>query len=251
MNLSSVVLVLAMLADLPLGKGTYQPTRTLKSPDATQAAVADAQHVYAVSNRRVAKYDRATGQLLAVSTGMAEHLNFGILHEGRIYLAHSNYPKQPEESDLRVLDPGEMQLSVFHTFANPPGSLTWAIPKNNEWWCHFAHYGDQNHRSVLVRYRADWTEIGRFTYPSALITDWGRNSLSGGIWLDDRLLATGHDAQRVYRLRLPKAGTVMEFVDVIPAPFTGQGFAQDAATVGGLVGIHRAKRQILFATFQE
>ena len=50
----------------------------------------------------------------------------------------------------------------------------------------------------------------------------------------------------IYRLRLPKEGSVLEFVAKEPAPFTGQGFAFDAKT-GGLVGIDRAKRQIIFA----
>jgi hypothetical protein len=251
MCLKTVVMVGLLFAELPVGKGSYQLTRTLDSPDAMQAAVADDQFVYAISNRRVARHDRTTGELLAVSTGDAEHLNYGILHDGRMYLAHSNYPKRPEQSDLRVLEPKDMILTTHHVFESPPGSLTWALPKNGEWWCHFAHYGADNGRSVLVQYRTDWTEIRRFTYPSALVADWGRNSLSGGLWDGDILLATGHDDQQIYRLRLPATGTVMDLVDTVPAPFTGQGFARDPATPGGLVGIHRPKRQILFARFRE
>ena len=42
------------------------------------------------------------------------------LLDGKIYCAHSNFPKKPDQSDIRVLDPATMQLTVFHTFENPP-----------------------------------------------------------------------------------------------------------------------------------
>ena len=47
-------------------------------------------------------------------------------------------------------------------------------------------------------------------------------------------------------LRLPSQRRVLELVDTQAVPFTGQGFASDALT-GGLVGINRAKKQVVFA----
>lgn len=232
--------------DLPKAREKVVATATLDSKDATQAAAADEKHVYAISNRRVAKYDRATGKLLSLSTGAAEHLNSGVVHEGKLYCAHSNFPKKPDESDIRMYDPETGKLTVFHTFKNPPGSLTWALPRKGEWWCHFAHYGDDNAKSVLVRYDAKWKELGRWSYPKKLIADWGKHSLSGGIWESETLLATNHDDPVLYRLRLPKVGTEIELVEVLPAPFTGQGIAADPKT-GGLVGISRPKQQVIFA----
>jgi hypothetical protein len=232
--------------DLPQAREKVVATATLDSKDATQAAAADEKHVYAISNRRVAKYDRGTGKLLGVSTGAAEHLNSGVFHEGKLYCAHSNFPKKPDESDIRMYDPETGKLTVFHTFMNPPGSLTWALPRKGEWWCHFAHYGNDNAKSVLIRYDAKWKELGRWSYPKKLIADWGKNSLSGGIWEGDTLLATNHDDPVLYRLRLPKVGTEIELVEVLPAPFTGQGIAADPKT-GGLVGISRPKQQVIFA----
>ncbi|MFQ3591821.1 MAG: endonuclease [Gemmataceae bacterium] len=240
----------ALVAELPKGTAKYVTTARLDSPDATQAAAADETHVYAISNRRVAKYDRATGKLVGLSSGPAEHLNSGVFHEGKLYCAHSNFPNKPDQSDIRVYDPQTQKLTVFHTFTNPPGSLTWCLPRKGDWWCHFAHYGDDNSRSVLIRYDADWKERGRWTYPKALIADWGQHSLSGGIWDGDTLLATNHDDPVLYRLRLPKKGSEIEVVEVIAAPFTGQGIAADPKT-GGLVGIDRPKRQIVFAELQK
>jgi hypothetical protein len=140
-----------------------------------------------------------------------------------------------------------MELTTFHTFADPPGSLTFAVRREEHWWCHFAHYGRENHRSVLVRYDERWREAGRWTYPAELVADWGAYSLSGGLWQGDHLLATGHDKRVIYRLKLPEQGRVMEVVEVLAAPFRGQGIAADPKT-GGLVGIDRAKRQVLFAS---
>lgn len=92
----------------------------------------------------------------------------------------------------------------------------------------------------------EWRELGAWTYPSEVVKDLGRMSISGGLWKDGRLLATGHDHRKIYRLRLPKQGTVLELVDVLPSPFPGQGIAADPKT-GGLIGIDRAKRQTVFA----
>lgn len=245
----SLVPALACGADLPRAKGAYQQTRSLPSVHATQAAAADDKAVYAVSSTTVAMYDRATGKELGTSTGPAQHLNSAFLHEGKVYCAHSNFPKKPHQSDIRVFDPATMKLTIFHAFEGPPGSLTWAVKRDNHWWCHFAHYGKDKARSVLLKLDEHWQEVGRWTFPPELVADWGNYSLSGGIWNGEELLATGHDKKVIYRLRLPKEGKVAELVDVIPSPFPGQGIAVDPKT-GGLVGIDRDKKAVLFATFE-
>jgi hypothetical protein len=52
---------------------TWRKTATIEAPEAVQAAAADGRFVYAVSSTQVAKYDRATGERLAVSSGPAKH----------------------------------------------------------------------------------------------------------------------------------------------------------------------------------
>jgi hypothetical protein len=231
---------------LPEPRPGYVAAGSLASPHATQAAAADGRFVYAVSSTRVVRYDRSTGGEAGESVGPAKHLNSAFPWDGKVYCAHSNYPAKPEQGDVRVLDPATMTLSVFHALAEPPGSLTWAVRKGDDWWCHFAGYGAENGRSVLVRFDAKWRETGRWTYPPALVADWGKYSLSGGVWQGDDLLATGHDKRVVYKLRVPPAGGVVEVADVVTCPFPGQGIAVDPTT-GGLVGIDRAKKQIVFA----
>ena len=223
----------------------WQQVTELAAPEAIQAAAADERYVYAIASRVVAKYDRATGKRIAVSTGDAKHLNSGFLWKGRLLCAHSDYPQTPEQSEIKTLDLESMRLSTFRNFGDFGGSLTWVIRHDGSWWCNFARYGDDNAKTFFVRFDDDWVEQQRWTYPDAVIRQLGRYSLSGGLWFGDELLVTGHDKPEFYRLRLPKDGGVLEYVGRQAVPFTGQGFAVDVVT-SGLVGISRAERKIVF-----
>jgi hypothetical protein len=225
-------------------------TSALAAPEATQAAAADEHFVYAIGNSQVAKYDRATGQRVALSRGRASHLNSGFFWRGKLFCAHSNYPRKPEKSEIMALDPETMELRTFKEFGEYRGSLTWAVREGEHWWCTFAHYGADNVKTVLVKLDDQWREQGAWNYPPAVVKDLGRYSISGGLWRDGHLLATGHDHRRIYRLCLPARGDLLELVDVIASPFPGQGIALDPKT-GGLLGIDRAKGEIVFATFPE
>lgn len=206
-------------------------------------------YIYAISSTEVAKYDRETRRRVGTSTGKAKHLNSGFLWQGKLYCAHSNYPQMPEESGIMVLDPEEMRLSTFKNFGNFGGSLTWAVRHDEHWWCNFAHYGKENARTFLVKFDDQWREQGRWTYPPELVRELGEYSLSGGVWLAGALLVTDHDNPVLYRLELPKEGKVLKLIEKQPAPFTGQGIAVDPK--GGLVGINRANRQVVFASRTE
>jgi hypothetical protein len=220
--------------------------RAMPAAEAHQAAAAMGDWVFAITNSKIAKYDRQTGARLAVSTGEAKHLNSGFAWEGRLYCAHSNYPRKPEQSEIMVLDPEAMRLTTFKEFGNFGGSLTWAVRQGDAWWCNFALYGDDNARTFVVKFDDQWREQGRWTYPREVLQEIGRSSLSGGLWLDGSLLVTDHDHPVIYRLRVPEEGSTLEFLGQEPAPFPGQGIAIDPET-GGLVGIHRFKRQVIFA----
>lgn len=218
----------------------------MPSPHATQAAAMDGKFVYAVSNTTVAKLDGKSGKELALSTGEAAHLNSALVIEGKIYCAHSNFPRKPEQGDIRVLDPETMALTIFHRFENPPGSLTWVLRRDGNWWCHFAHYGLETEKARLLRYDDQWKETGRWEYPPELVKEWGVSSLSGAIWQGDVLLATGHDEKKIYRLKVPAEGKTVQWVDTLKSPFPGQGIAVNFKT-GGLVGIDRKRKCVLFA----
>ncbi len=245
-SLLALLLAFAATSTANDESSAWNETRTLSAPEAHQAAAADERFVYAIGNSTIAKYDRESGERLAVSTGPATHLNSGFLWQGRLYCAHSNYPQVPERSEIKVLDTEAMTLATFKDFGDFGGSLTWVVRRERDWWCNFAHYGDENARTTLVRFDEAWRELGRWTYPAEVVRDLGRYSISGAVWHGDELLATGHDHRVLYRLRLPEQGTVLEHMGTVAAPFTGQGIAHDPVS-GGLVGIQRAQRRIVFA----
>ncbi|MEA3209418.1 MAG: hypothetical protein QOE70_2475 [Chthoniobacter sp.] len=224
----------------------YVQAGALPAPEANQAAAADEHFVYAIDSGLVAKYDRATGTRVGLSTGKAKHLNSGFLWEGKLYCAHSNFPQKPEKSEIMVMDLQTMVLTPFKDFGEYRGSLTWVVREGSSWWCTFAKYGADNAGTVLVKLDEQWREQGAWSYPAEVVKELGQYSISGGLWLDGRLLVTGHDRRVIYRLRLPAKGDVLELIDILPSPFPGQGIAADPKT-GGLLGIDRAKRQVVFA----
>ena len=221
-------------------------TSMMPAAEANQGAAAWGEYVYAITNRVVAKYDRQTGKRVAASSGDAHHLNSGFFWEGKLYCAHSNFSNKPDRSDIKVLDPESMQLTTYKDFGQSGGSLTWAVRHKGRWWCNFAFYGKDNPQTYVACFDDRWKEQGRWRYPPEVIERLGRSSISGGIWWNDCLLVSGHDARELYRLRLPADGDVLEHLETMPAAFPGQAFAIDPAT-GGLVGIDRSRRQIVFA----
>jgi hypothetical protein len=232
---------------LTLKPGYKEVGDGLKSEHATQAAAATDKHIYVVSNFHVVTYDRATGKLLATSEGKAEHLNSAFVWKGKVYCAHSNYPKKPDTSEIRVYDPDTNKLTVFHDFKDPPGSLVWNVHDGKNWWCCFAHYQADNAKTVLIKMTDEFKELQRWTFPKAVVDDWDKMSASGGIWEGDTLLVSHHHYKVLYRLKVPKDGKELELVEALECPFPGQGIAADPKTAG-LVGIDRGARKVLFAT---
>jgi len=223
----------------------YRETGTFAASQAHQAAAADRKFIYAITNTVVAKYSRKTGEQLAISVGDAHHLNSGYMYRGSLLCAHSNYPGIPEQSQIKVLDPKSMQLTTFHDFGDYGGSLTWVVRVGNRWLCNFARYDENNGDTFLAEFDRNWTETRRWTYPHEMVAQLGKYSLSGGLFHQQRLLVTGHDAQQIYFLRIPPVGAVLKYVGKTPVPFTGQGFAVDPIG-GGLIGISRAEHRVIF-----
>ncbi len=228
------------------GQDVWSESRRVQSDYAIQASVTHKNYIFAIASRVIGKHDRKTGELLATSTGDAVHLNSGLVWKGAILCAHSNYPSIPEQSTVMQLDIESMEVRPWHDFGDYGGSLTWIVRRNRKWLCNFAKYGDKNNETFLVEMDNRLNELRRWTYPAELIAKLGKYSLSGGIWYQDHLLLMGHDLGEVYYLKIPRRGNELQYVGMATAPFTGQGFAVDAQT-GGLVGISRAERQVIFA----
>jgi len=239
----SLLVSSARAEEMPPG---FTTVRTFPAPEAHQGVAASRQHVFAVTNRTVALYDRQTGKRLGLSTGEAMHLNSGFVWKGRVLCAHSNYPLQPEKSEVKVFDPVTLELVTLIDFGDYGGSLTWIVRRRGHWLCNFARYDENNSETFLVEFDAGFNELRRWTYPQSVIGKLGKYSLSGGVWYRGELLVTGHDDPIAFRVRIPRQGTELEQVGSYAVPFTGQGFAVDPVG-SGLVGISRARHEVIFA----
>ena len=225
------------------------------APEANQGVGVDAQHFYAVDNETIGKYDKATGKLVkkwqGPKKGPITHLDSAMLMDGKIYAAHSNYPEWPMTSSLEIFDAATMEHVGTHSFGIQWGSLTWADWHDDHWWMTFANYDrllgpnktPYGHKAntLMVKLTRDFRLVQSWTLPKAILDRFEDMSNSGGSWGPDGFLyLTGHDPAELYRMRLPKAGSTLELVDIIPMNIRGQGIAWDRSQPGVIYGIIRA-----------
>ena len=227
-------------------------------PDANQGVGVDEQYFYAVNNRTIGKYDKKTGALVkkwqGEKDGPISHLDSAMVMDGKIYAAHSNYPQWPMTSSVEIFDAATMAHVGTYSFGIRWGSLTWMDWHDGHWWMTFANYDrllgpgktPYGHKAntVMVKFTRDFRPLESWTLPKALLDKFELMSNSGGSWGPDGFLyLTGHDPAELYRMRLPKAGSVLEVVDVIPMNIRGQGIAWDRSQPGVIYGIIRATAQ--------
>ena len=226
--------------------------------EARQAVAVDAGSFYAINSRSIARYDRKTGARIAAWTeakdGPIIHLDSGVVVDGKLYTAHSNYPEWPMTSSLEIWDAATLKHVGTHSFGIDRGSLTWIDYRDGAWWGGFANYNRVFDRSPLaygnkyntqiVRFDADWRVAEAWILPPELLEKFGDMSNSGGSWgPDGRLWITGHDEPEVYALALPEAGSVLRWVGTAPLDIAGQGVAWDRTQQDVIWGVVRDKEK--------
>ena len=183
--------------------------------------------------------------------GPVLHLDSALVMDGKIYCAHSNYPEWPMTSSLEIFDAETLQPIGSHSFGIQFGSLTWVDWKDGHWWMTFANYDrllgpnktPYGHKAntLMVKFTPDFRVVETWTLPRALLDRFEDMSNSGGSWgPDGYLYLSGHDPAELYRVRLPKSGSILEVVDIIPMNIRGQGIAWDRSKPGTIYGIIRA-----------
>jgi len=174
--------------------------------------------------------------------------------DGKLYAAHSNWPDWPMTSSLEIFDTEKMEHVGTHSFGIQYGSLTWVDWHDGHWWMTFANYDrligpgktPYGHKAntLMVKFAKDFRPVESWTLPRAILDKFEDMSNSGGSWgPDGYLYLSGHDPAEIYRMRLPKAGSVLELVDVIPMNIRGQGIAWDRSQPGVIYGIIRATKK--------
>jgi len=237
-------------------KQGFRELQRFPAAEAHQAVAVDKTSFFAISSREIARYQKTTGKQLAKWTPPKEstirHLNSGVVIEGKLYCAHSNWPKQPLENSIEVFDATTLKPLESLKFPKTTGAINWVDRQHDKWWVVFAFYGDAESvkKTRLVLYNDNWQQKGRWTFPETVVKRFLPYSNSGGAWGPDNLIyVTGHDRAELYALQINRSNEILEHVKTLPAPIAGQGIAWDRSDKNTLYGIIRSKKQVVKMRF--
>lgn len=228
---------------------------TIAALEAGQGVAADRNHVYAIDNYVIGKYDKANGKRIAAWEGdpkLFPHLNSCAVVNSELVCAASNYPKVPMASSVEIFDAKTLRHLRTVSLGRIYGSLTAMDWHGGSWWAVFANYDERggepgrDHRfTTLVRMDAAFRPLESWLFPDAVLARFAPKSCSGFAWGADGLMyASGHDRPEIYALRLPKAGATLDLVATLPVPTAGQAIDWDPAEPRLLWSIDRAKKEI-------
>lgn len=236
------------------------------APEAHQAVAVDKTSFFAITNRSIARYDKLTGERQAkwaAPDGSAIiHLNSGIVIDGKLYCANSNWPKSPLKNSVEVFDATSLKHLQRIAFAETAGAINWIDRRNGSWWFVFAYYATEVGKTRLVRFNEKWEALEEWTFPDSVLKRFSPNSNSGGAFgPGGRLFATGHDHPELYVLELPnkylseknaaERNTVLKHIATIAAPIAGQGIAWDPHESSRLYGIVRKEHKVVSMQFDD
>jgi hypothetical protein len=254
--------LVAAAASAAQGSRELDEIARFSAAEARQGVAVDASHFYAVSDRAIGKYDKWSGALVTKWEGAKDgpiiHLDSGVVVDGKLYAAHSNYPAEPMTSSIEIYDTATLRHTGSHSFGIMWGSCTWLDRHDGAWWAVFANYSrvfgtsqrpyGNSYWTTLVKFDDRWQWQQAWIFPNSVIRRSEPMSISGGSWgPDGQLYVTGHDHAEVYVMRLPRAGSVLEHVETIPFAVHGQGIAWDRSQPGVLYGISRPNSHVVAA----
>ncbi len=235
----------------------FEEVKRFPAPEALQGVAVDARHFYAITNRAIGKYDKKTGLPVKkwkdAPGGPFIHMDSGVVLDGRLYCAHSNFPATPMTSSIEIFDTKTLEHVGSHSFGIFEGSATWIDRKDGCWWVAFAQYAGKGGEpgkgpasTTLVKFDGEWRRLGGYVYPAAVVEKFGEMSNSGGSWGDDGLLyITGHDNAEIHALALPRAGSVLVLEKTLPVAAEGQGIAWDRSEPGSMYTVIRSKGEVV------
>lgn len=228
-------------------------------PEINQAIGVDAEHFYAIDNTSIAKYAKASKELAL----KRDYEDIGAIHfdsatvvDGKIYVAHSNYPVWPMTSSLEVFDAATLDHLESHSFGIQIGSFTWVDrAADGSWWGGFANYNrvfdkspvayGNKYNTQVVRFTPDWQVATAYVIPDEVVEKFDDMSNSGGSWgPDGNLYLSGHDPAEAYVMQLPKIGSTLSWIGTVPLAIAGQGIAWDRSQPDVLYGFVRATKTV-------
>ncbi|MCA9022034.1 MAG: hypothetical protein KDA74_17925, partial [Planctomycetaceae bacterium] len=86
----------------------FRELKRFPAKEAHQAVAVDEDSFYAIASRGIARYQKSDGTLLKTWTGPKDshirHLNSGVIIDGELYCAHSNWPAAPLKNTVEIFD---------------------------------------------------------------------------------------------------------------------------------------------------
>lgn len=258
LRLCLLLLILLLSPDSFCQSFVFRTDKVFSTREAVQGVAVGKDYFYTINSKGIGKYEKNTGRFINEKKDDSEkiiHLDGGIVVNDKIYCAHSNYPGIPMTSSIEIFSADDLSHTGSHSFGIKYGSCTWADLYDNSWWVCFAHYdqfknelGKGTESTVLVRFDTNWNEKESWTLPANLIDELRPMSCSGGSWgPDGKLYVTGHDSAKVYILRLPEKGSILEYVSAAAIESHGQGIAWDRTETRSLYGIIRKDNSVVIS----
>lgn len=223
-------------------------------PEVNQAIGVDAEHFYAIDNTSIAKYTKDTQERVALKDYEdigAIHFDSAAVIDGKIYVAHSNYPVWPMTSSLEIFDAATLDHLESHSFGIQIGSFTWVDQApDGSWWGGFANYNrvfdkspiayGNKYNTQVVKFDADWQIAEAFVIPDVVVEKFDDMSNSGGSWgPDGHLYLSGHDPAEAYVMEIPEMGSTLKWIGTVPLDIAGQGIAWDRSQPDVIYGFVR------------
>lgn len=234
------------------------------SADAYQAIAVDADYFYTINNRQISQHLKHSGELVAQWNGASKlespliHLDSGVVIDGELIAAHSNFPRWPMRSSIEFFDLATLQHKRHHDFGVFLGSMTWLDRFNGDWWGAFGNYDivqvgmikpyGETRNTVVVKFDNQFNVEQQWRLPDEIIERITPMSNSGGSWgADDLLYITGHNHPEIYVMKAPVESEVLVWVATVQVPgLNGQGIAWDRSSESNeLWAILRESRQAL------
>ena len=182
----SLVLLVTTLASAEQPQRVFRELRHFATEEAHQAAAVDAAHFYAINNRSIGKYDKQTGKPVArwkaPDDSHLRHMNSGVVLDGKLYCAHSNWPAEPTKNSIEIFDAKTLDHLESRKLPQTEGAVTWVDLRDSHWWIVLAFYGDETsvQRTTLLRLDDKWQVSASWKFPPQVVKRFVPYSNSGG-----------------------------------------------------------------------
>lgn len=256
LNICSLLLILILSNSIYPQASKFEEISRFHAREARQGVAVDSNYIYAIGSQQIAKYDKKTHSLVKKwkgnETGPIIHLDSGVILDGKLYCAHSNYPDVPMTSSIEIWNAETLEHIGNHSFGINWGSCTWVDRKDGFWYAGFAQYNKWKHLTgkgsewtVVNKFDDNWRLLESWTYPKEVVERFEKMSNSGGSFgPGGYLYLTGHDATEIYVMNFPQFGSELVLVEILKIANEGQGLAWDRTQTNVLYGIVKEGRWI-------